>query len=123
MDRSPRDAMMWAVILGIWSVVGLLLTLGFDGVSLSEAIVRGFADAYLWAAVTGVAVLITRKFPIGQAPHVRAFLIHFAAGIILPPIRLLVYVLVWDLAGEVPRGVPFTFAGHSVVYLAALRVG
>lgn len=122
MGRRLRELTTWALILGIWSVVGLFLTLAYHRLTVGEAILRGFGDAYLWAAVTVVAVLITRKFPIGQAPLGRALLIHFAAGIILPPIRLVLYVQAWELAGGAPRGIPFYFAENYVVYLAMLGV-
>ena len=122
MDRRLRDATTWALILGIWSVVGLFLTLAYHRLSVGEAILRGFGDAYLWAAVTVVAVLITRKFPIGQAALGRTLVIHAAAAIVLPPIRLMLYLQVWGFAGEVPRSVPFHFAENYVVYVAMLGV-
>ena len=122
MSRRLRDSTTWALVLAIWSVVGLFLTLAYHRLSVGEAILRGFGDAYLWAAVTAVAVLLTRRFPIGQAPPGRTLLIHFAAATILPPIRLILYVLLWDFAGEVPRSVPFEFAENYVVYLAMLGV-
>lgn len=121
MGRRPLDA-TWALILGIWSVVGLFLTLAYHRLTVGEAILRGFGDAYLWAAVTAIAVWITRKFPIGQTPLGRTLLIHFAAGLVLPPIRLVLYVQAWEIAGTELWGIPFTFAENYVVYLAMLGV-
>ena len=122
MGRRLRELTTWALILGIWSVVGLVLALDHPRPSVGEAILRGFGNAYLWAAVTAVAVLITRRFPIGEAPLGRTLLVHFAAGIILPPIRLILYLQVWELAGGAPRVIPFRFAENYLVYLAMLGV-
>lgn len=121
MGRRPRGLTTWGLILGIWSVVGLVLALDYPRHSAGVAILRGFGNAYLWAAVTAVAFLITRKFPIGQAPLGRTLLIHFAAGLILPPIRLLLYAGVLELAGGSPR-ISFFFEENYVVYLALLGV-
>lgn len=120
MRGRVRVGTMWVLIFGIWSVVGLVLSLDAPRPALGEAILRGFGDAYLWAAVTVVAVLIARKFPIGQAPLGRTLLIHLAAAIILPPIRLILYVEALEFAGAVHRVIPFTFAENYVVYLALL---
>lgn len=120
MGRRPREMTLWALIFGIWSLVGLVLALDHPRPPVGEAILRGFGDAYLWAAVTVVAVLITRKFPIGQAPLGRTLLIHLAAGLILPPIRLILKLKILELAGGAPRFVSFYFAENYVVYLAML---
>ena len=122
MGRRVRDATRWALIVGVWSVVGVFLTLAYYRTSIGEAALRGFGDAYLWAAVTAVAVWITGRFPIGQAEAGRAILVHLAAAIIMPPIRLIVYVQVWKIAGNPPRSIPFTFAENYVVYLAMIGV-
>ncbi len=134
MGSRPRKSTAWAPILGIWSAVGLFLTLVYARLyrsvplTVGEAILRGFGDAYLWAAVTAVAVVLTRRFPIGQGPRGRTLLVHLAAGVLLPSIRLALYAEAWVVAGEfglhARRGVfhPFYFAENWVVYLTMLGV-
>lgn len=134
MGSRLRQLTTWAMILGTWSVVGLFLTLAIArsfahrGVPLiaGEAILRGFGDAYLWAAVTAVAMVITRRFPIGQGNAGRTILIHIAAGVLLPTFRLALYALTWDFARQFgPHGrrgsfQTFDLAESFVVYLAIL---
>lgn len=120
MSRRPRAMTTWALIFGLWSVVGLVLALDYPRPSIGEAVLRGFGSGYLWAAVTAVALLLTRRFPIGRAPLGRALPIHIAVGIVLPPIRLMLYLQLRELAGERLRAVPFSFAENYLVYLAIL---
>lgn len=134
MGRRLRDATTWTLILGIWSAVGLFLTLVYARLfaplelTMGEVVLRGFGDAYLWAAVTAVAVVITRRFPIGQGPGRRTILIHLVAAVLLPSIRLVLYAGAWELGREfglhAPRGIfhPFYLAENYVVYLAMLGV-
>ena len=102
----------WALLLGAWTVVALLLTrLHFtwhvwveSPISVGQAFARGFGDAYLWALVTAVAVWITRRFPLTRSQWWKAVAIHIAVGLVLPVVRYAAYLLILGIAGGMQGG-------------------
>ena len=124
----------WAWLLGVWSVIGLLLTrLHLRGhasvgspISIDRAAVSGFGDAYLWALVTAVAIWVTRAFPLHGARWKRALAAHAAVAFVVPVARHGAALWLVDAAGgqrlAYLEGVVFDAAvGPYLLFLGVLQ--
>jgi two-component system, LytTR family, sensor kinase len=103
---------MLAWLLGVWTVIGLLLTrldLHFHAwagspISPGQAAARGFGDAYLWALVTAIVLMITACFPLGRARWGPALAVHAAVGLVVPLVRYGAYLSILGAAGGLRHG-------------------
>ena len=71
-----RFTQLFAVVLGVWSLVALcnsaaiyLLNRTLGGHEELAAILRGqFTDGWIWAALTPIVFLVSRRFPLNRKP-------------------------------------------------------
>jgi two-component system, LytTR family, sensor kinase len=89
------DRRRLTLLLGVWTVIGLLLTrLDFQWhaavgspITFGQAALRGFGDAYLWGLVTAIATAVTNRFPLGRARWGPALSVHAAVALVVPLAR------------------------------------
>jgi len=93
--RKPTWTTQWAILLGIWTFVGLLRATEryLRGSQLEpdpyytwwSAVGNNLALAYLWAALTPLVMRVARRFSFERTPLVRLVPVHLlaAAGVAL----------------------------------------
>lgn len=97
-EAMKRFAQLFAIIVGIWSLVALCnsavlywleLAQGLQA-SLSKVMRGQFADAWIWAALTPVVFLISHRFPLNRRPIALAGAVHLGSFLTLSGVHCLV---------------------------------
>ncbi|HEV2147657.1 MAG TPA: histidine kinase [Longimicrobiaceae bacterium] len=103
---------LWHVILGGWTLGGVLLSLQYYSAGVSMGIphplpvpvLAGFTEAYLWAGVTFGALWVSRRFPLVPGRWMVSIPVHAGAGLVLLAARIFVglHLLSLFLPAELP---------------------
>lgn len=84
--RSRRAVWIAVVVIAFWSIPAWLITLlpsaERGDIGLLRAFVAFGLPWYFWAAITPIALRLTRRFPIDGRRRGRMILIHLAAGVL-----------------------------------------
>jgi two-component system, LytTR family, sensor kinase len=104
-----------ALVLGVWTAVGLFRALErwtLDPVSATrlefgfrEALSQNLLFSYLWAALTPLVAKLARRFPLTAPSRARTFGAHLAASVVFAVVHSTLFALVYPPL----MGVPFRF--------------
>lgn len=106
-----RFAQLFALVFGIWTLIALCtsasihvldLTLGMHD-ELSTVLRGQFTDAWIWAALTPLVFLISRRFPLNRKPIALAAAVHTGSFLALCGLHCLIAQTVHGPLQFVPK--------------------
>ena len=121
--RWPR----WFLLVGVWTLpclyfaVQVYLQKAYENqpISLTQALTRGLAFWWLWAALSPLILRLRRTFPVARSEWLDGLLFHLPTGVIFSLAHLLLYVLLTSwLDGGVPGSVAGLLAQFQPVFLS-----
>lgn len=119
-----RFAQLFAIVLGVWTLIALcnsaaiyLLNRTLGGHDELSTVLRGqFTDGWIWAALTPIVFLISRRFPLNRKPVALAATVHTVSFLALCALHCL---LAEAIRGP-PQYVPPNYHG-SLLWLRFLE--
>jgi sensor histidine kinase YesM len=102
--KKRRHGLVVLAILGAWTLFGfffstqLYLNIRYHGRSqaFSLILIPWLICGYLWAALTPVALLLARRFPLEKELIVRRVALHLLFGVLLSLLQLVAYNFVFN---------------------------